>query len=77
MLRGESKACRPAQLLFVNDTDAVVCLTEGRYHQVRRMFAACGFQVSALHRMSVGTLDLVDLAVPEGAWVHLPLNTCI
>ena len=38
-------------------------LTEGRYHQVRRMFAAVGNHVTALHRDRVGGLDLpADLA---------------
>ncbi len=35
-------------------------LTEGRYHQVRRMFAALGNHVTALHRDRVGRLDLPD-----------------
>jgi len=41
-------------------------LHEGRYHQVRLMFAAVGNHVEALHRTTVGGLDLGDL--PEGQW---------
>ena len=41
-------------------------LHEGRYHQVRRMFAAVGNHVEALHRPQIGGLALDDLA--EGAW---------
>jgi 16S rRNA pseudouridine516 synthase len=41
-------------------------LTEGRYHQVRRMFAAVGNHVEALHRSRIGGLALGDLA--PGAW---------
>jgi 16S rRNA pseudouridine516 synthase len=41
-------------------------LTEGRYHQARRMFAAVGNHVVALHRAQVGGLTLGDL--PEGRW---------
>ena len=41
-------------------------LTEGRYHQVRRMFAATGNHVVALHRSQVGGLELGDLA--PGEW---------
>ena len=41
-------------------------LTEGRYHQVRRMFAAVGNHVEALHRPQVGGLALGDL--PDGQW---------
>lgn len=75
MLNGEAKPCRPAQLLFSDQTNAIVCVTEGKYHQVRRMFSACGARVAKLHRAAVGKLDLSDLAVPEGSWVHLPLDT--
>jgi 16S rRNA pseudouridine516 synthase len=51
-------------------------MTEGRYHQIRRMFAAVGNHVVALHRDRVGGLPLpsklppgefVALAVPEAA----------
>ena len=41
-------------------------LSEGRYHQVRRMFAAVGNHVETLHRVSVGGLVLGDL--PVGEW---------
>jgi 16S rRNA pseudouridine516 synthase len=43
-----------------------VTVTEGRYHQVRRMFAALGNHVEALHRSRVGGLTLGDLEV--GKW---------
>jgi 16S rRNA pseudouridine516 synthase len=46
---------------------AQLTITEGRYHQVRRMFAATGNRVVALHRDRIGALDLpADLA--PGAW---------
>jgi 16S rRNA pseudouridine516 synthase len=45
---------------------ASLILTEGRYHQVRRMFAAMGNHVDALHRSAVGGLTLGDL--PDGEW---------
>ena len=37
---------------------------EGRYHQVRRMFAALGNHVAALHRDRIGGLDLPDDLAP-------------
>ena len=43
-----------------------VVLREGMYHQIKRMFAACGLTVTALHRTRMGSLDL-DPALPEGA----------
>jgi 16S rRNA pseudouridine516 synthase len=44
----------------LSSTGAYVTLTEGRYHQVRRMFAAVGNHVTALHRDRVGELALPD-----------------
>jgi 16S rRNA pseudouridine516 synthase len=41
-------------------------LTEGRYHQVRRMFAAVGNHVNTLHRARIGGLSLEGL--PNGQW---------
>ena len=49
-----------------------ITLVEGRYHQVRRMFAAQGCQVLSLHRAQFGGLDLGTL--PSGKWIELPLN---
>ncbi len=60
MLEGETKPLLPAQLEVISDREAALTLIEGRYHQVRRMFAALGNHVVALHRMSVGGLTLPD-----------------
>ncbi|ACL56087.1 pseudouridine synthase [Methylobacterium nodulans] len=63
MLEGEDKPLLPVELVAEGPTRASVTLTEGRYHQVRRMFAAVGNHVTALHRDRVGRLDLpADLA---------------
>jgi 16S rRNA pseudouridine516 synthase len=51
---------------------AELVLTEGRYHQVRRMFSSQGCEVLALHRRSFGPLETNDLA--PGAWRELPLD---
>ncbi|ALN72486.1 pseudouridine synthase [Aureimonas sp. AU20] len=62
MLEGETKPLAPAELDVVGEREAVLQVHEGRYHQVRRMFAATGNHVEALHRESVGGLALpVDL----------------
>lgn len=58
MLEGEEKPLLPVTLEIHGPTSAAVTLTEGRYHQVRRMFAAVGNHVTALHRDRVGALDL-------------------
>lgn len=60
MLDGESKPLRPARLEAQTPTRATVTITEGRYHQIRRMFAAVGNHVAALHRDRVGGLTLPD-----------------
>jgi 16S rRNA pseudouridine516 synthase len=65
-LRGEHKPCLPALLEVLSDRKARVRLSEGRYHQVRRMFAAVGNHVDSLHRSSLGNLHLGDL--PVGQW---------
>lgn len=67
MLEGEDKPLAPAELEVLSATDALVSVTEGRYHQVRRMFAATGNHVEDLHRERLGGLDLpADLA--PGQW---------
>ena len=64
MLEGEEKPLLPAQMEVVSDRRAYVTISEGRYHQVRRMFAAVGNHVTALHRDRVGGLQLPDDLAP-------------
>jgi 16S rRNA pseudouridine516 synthase len=66
VLNGDDTPLKPAQLEVLAPTRAAVTIVEGRYHQVRRMFAACGNHVSALQRVALGPLTLGDL--PAGAW---------
>lgn len=66
MLESESTPLLPAELEVLGPRRARLTLHEGRYHQVRRMFAAIGNHVEALHRERVGGLTLGDL--PEGEW---------
>jgi 16S rRNA pseudouridine516 synthase len=67
MLEGESKPLAPAVLEVVSPTEALLTVTEGRYHQVRRMFAAAGNHVETLHRERLGGLALPTNLAP-GAW---------
>jgi len=60
VLDGETKPLLPVRLEVVSRTRVYVTLAEGRYHQVRRMFAALGNHVVALHRDRVGSLALPD-----------------
>jgi 16S rRNA pseudouridine516 synthase len=64
MLEGEDKPLLPAQFEAVSDRRAFITITEGRYHQVRRMFAAVGNHVTALKRDRVGALALPDDLAP-------------
>ncbi|WP_266171716.1 pseudouridine synthase [Dyella subtropica] len=72
MLESEKEPLAPAQLEVVEPRLARLTITEGRYHQVRRMFAAVGNHVEALHRISVGGLTLDTL--PAGEWRALLPN---
>jgi 16S rRNA pseudouridine516 synthase len=67
MLEGEDKPLAPAGLEVVSETEALLSVTEGRYHQVRRMFAATGNHVEELHRERLGGLTLPDELAP-GQW---------
>jgi 16S rRNA pseudouridine516 synthase len=50
----------------VSPTEAALTIVEGRYHQVRRMFAATGNHVVALHRERIGDLELSGNLPPGG-----------
>lgn len=67
LLEGESHPTLPARLDVLDSHTARVELQEGRYHQVKRMFAACGNHVEALHRESIGAIKL-DPALEPGQW---------
>lgn len=66
LLRGEERPCRPAALEVLAPAEVRITVTEGRYHLVRRMLAALGNHVLALHREQVGGLSLGEL--PAGGW---------
>ncbi|MDP3383779.1 MAG: pseudouridine synthase [Phenylobacterium sp.] len=67
MLESETEPLAPATLEPLSDTQARLTFTEGCYHQVRRMFAAVGNHVEALHRDQIGGLSLPQDLAP-GAW---------
>ena len=57
--------CLPGQLEILDSRNCRVTICEGKYHQVRRMLAACGKHVVKLHRHSIGQLVL-DEKLPHG-----------
>jgi 16S rRNA pseudouridine516 synthase len=67
-LQGESQLTRPAELQILGPKEARLTITEGKYHQVKRMFAAVGNRVISLHREKVGE---IGLDVPLGEWRYL------
>ncbi|WP_422039564.1 pseudouridine synthase [Roseibium sp.] len=66
MLESEEKPLKPAELEVIDERAARLTLHEGRYHQVRRMFAATGNHVTELKRSRIGSLGLDG--VDEGGW---------
>jgi 16S rRNA pseudouridine516 synthase len=63
VLESDDKPLLPAELEVLGPREARLTLHEGRYHQVRRMFAAAGNHVLTLHRERFGPLELpADLA---------------
>ena len=71
MLESETTPLAPARLEVLGSQRARITVTEGRYHQVRRMFAATGNAVTALERVAVGGLRLADLGLEAGQWRRL------
>ena len=56
---------RPAKLERLGEKKARVVISEGKYHQVRRMFACCGNRVETLKRVRIGGVEL-DPTLEEG-----------
>jgi 16S rRNA pseudouridine516 synthase len=69
LLESDVVPLKPVKLEVISPRHVRVTLTEGRYHQVRRMFAALGNHVTGLKRTAIGNLELGGL--PEGEWREL------
>ncbi len=69
-LRNDDQSTRPALVELVSERIIDLTITEGRYHQVKRMLAAVGNHVEALHRHRIGTLEL-DVTLAAGDFRHL------
>lgn len=63
----EDLVTAPAGLEVLTPRKARLTISEGRYHQVKRMFHAVGNRVTSLHREKIGTISLDPLLAP-GAW---------
>lgn len=69
LLDGDQEKTRPATLSFQDPTHATLTLTEGKYHQVKRMMAYFGNKVIELHRASIGTITLDGLEKGESRFL--------
>jgi 16S rRNA pseudouridine516 synthase len=69
MLEDEYDKTKPAELSFSDATHAKLVLTEGKYHQVKRMMGYFGNKVIELHRASIGNITLVGLEKGESRFL--------
>lgn len=65
LLNGEKKPLLPAKMKIISPTLVHLEICEGKYHQVKRMFASVGNRVIGLHRVSFGEFSVEDLALGE------------
>ncbi len=57
---------KPCKIERTGDTTGYITLTEGKYHEIKRLFGARGNKITALERVSFATIELGDL--PLGQW---------
>jgi 16S rRNA pseudouridine516 synthase len=69
VLDDDPKAVQAADCEAVSELHLRLTLTEGKYHQVKRMLAAVGNRVEGLHRSRIGGLELNDLAPGQWRWL--------
>jgi 16S rRNA pseudouridine516 synthase len=69
-LKNERELTLPAQMEVINEHELKLTIHEGKYHQVKRMFAALGNKVDGLHRESVGEI-ILDPELPPGEYREL------
>ena len=67
--KGEAFSSKPAKIFF-EDSKIIVKISEGKFHQVRRMFSALGNQVTDLKRVSIGNIVMSDDLI-EGKFLQL------
>ncbi|HEY7866312.1 MAG TPA: 16S rRNA pseudouridine(516) synthase RsuA [Psychromonas sp.] len=69
-LKSENAPCLPATLEILTNNEVLLTIEEGKYHQVKRMFAAIGNLVVELHREQIGQIEL-DAQLKLGEWRYL------
>lgn len=63
-LQSERRRLQPAQLQLLGEREALLTISEGKYHQVKRMFGAIGNAVVELHREAIGAVELDESLAP-------------
>lgn len=63
-LRNDPQPTKPAQVRVLAEREIELTITEGRYHQVKRMMAAVGNHVEGLHRERIGSITLDPTLAP-------------
>jgi 16S rRNA pseudouridine516 synthase len=71
MLVGIDEPTRPAKVMVLSPNEVLLTITQGKFHQVKRMFRAVGNRVKRLHREKIGQ---VSLDVELGQWRYLTSN---
>lgn len=60
---------KPCKIERISETEGYIYLTEGKYHEIKRLFGARSNKITKLERIGFGKLEIGDL--PEGAWRYL------
>jgi 16S rRNA pseudouridine516 synthase len=69
-LKSEAQPCLPAKLEVLTENEVLLTISEGKYHQVKRMFAAVGNLVTKLHREKIGNVELdLELGLGESRFL--------
>lgn len=61
----DGSVCKPAKLVIYSKNIALITLFEGKFHQIKRMMAICGYAVEAIHRLSIGGITLPEILEPS------------
>ena len=70
LLHDENETIAAKDAILKNETTLILTINEGKYHQIKRMIAAAGNRVEALHREQFGQWDTQDLALGEWRFIQ-------
>jgi len=70
IILNDGTVCKPAKISLINDHQALLTISEGKYHQVKRMFGSLNMGVTGLKRVSFGPLKL-DSSLASGEYRKL------